>query len=203
METQERDNKQAKGVSSEGGVESMITPTVKRLFDLVLKRERLAEVPPRFRDPNFFDEVPLYSRYKQVEFLKQHGDVDLLLLELSLGYLQRVSSLSPCTKSKRLLAVTIVRDEVNESIVPYIFICNNSVKSRLRSLHLARPSDGLGKHIQNLVERIVNRANYRVLEDRSTVPDDVRVFVGYKSPPDGLMGLGAFMNNVPEKKPSR
>jgi hypothetical protein len=203
METQKRDNKQAKGVSTEGGVERMITPSIQRHFDLVLKAERLAEIPPRFHDPSFFDEVPLYSRYSQVDFLKQHGNVDLLLLELSLHYLQRVASESPRTRSKRLLAVTIIRDDVNESIVPYIFICNNNVKSQLRSLQLSSPSDGLGKHIQGLMDRLATSADYRVLEDRSTVPGDVRVFISYNSPQNSLMGLEAFMNSARERNSRR
>jgi hypothetical protein len=196
METQERNNKQAKGVSAESGVEGMIPASARHQFNSVLKAEQLADFPSSFRDPVFFDEVPLYSRYEQVDFLKQYGEVDRLLLELSLEYLQRVRSEWATNKPKRFIAVTIVRDDVNEYIVPSIFICNSNARKRLKDLHLSPPSKGLGKHVQILMQNTEHPQDYRVLEDRSTVSDDVRVFISYKAPPQGLINLDAFTNGA-------
>jgi hypothetical protein len=196
METPERNNKQAKGVSAESGVEGMISPPARLQFNSVLKVEHLADIPSRFSDPAFFDEVPLYSRYEQVDFLKQYGEVDQLLLALSLEYLQRAKSDWAPNKARRFIAVTIIRDDVNEPIVPYIFICNSNARRRLKDLHLSPPSKGLGQHIQSLMRKIDRSQDYRVLEDRSTVPDDVRVFISYKSLPQGWISLGAFTNGA-------
>jgi len=171
----------------------MISPSAKYSFDSVLRAEGLADIPSSFRDPSFFDEVPLYSRYEQVEFLKQYGEADRLLLELSLEYLQRVKSERTANKAMRFISVTIVRDDVNEYIVPYIFICNSNARMRLKDLHLSLPSKGLGKHIQSLMQKTDHPQDYRVLEDRSTVSDDVKVFISYKSPPQGLISLDAFV----------
>jgi hypothetical protein len=198
METQERDNKKTKRFSAGSGVERMIPLSAKRRFESVLKAEQLADIPSSFRDPAFCDEVPLYSRYKQVNYLTKYGDVDLLLLELSLDYLKRIVAETPATKSRRFLAVTIVRDDDNEYIVPYIFICNSNVKSRLKGLHLSLPSSTLGKYIQSLLRQSDHSSDYRVLDDRSTVPESVRVFVSYKTPPDRLVSLDECMNNRSE-----
>jgi len=196
METQKRNNKRAKGVSAKLRVERLIPPTARDQFASVLKAEQLEDIPPGFRDPTFFDEVPLYSRYEQVDFLKHHGEVDRLLLELSLDYLKRVRSELPATTSKRFLALTIVRDDDNECIVPCIFVCNSNAKRRMKDLRLSVPSKGLGKHVQSLMRKTEHSQDYSVLEDRSTFPDEVRVFVSYKTPPQGLIGLEAFTNGA-------
>jgi hypothetical protein len=174
----------------------MIPPLARQQFGSVLKAERLADIPSSFRDPAFCDEVPLYSRYTQVDFLKQYGEVDRLLLELSLEYLQRVKSAGSTNKPERFIAVTIIRDDVKECIVPHIFICNSNARTRLKDLHLSPPSKGLGKYIEGLVETAGHPQDYSVLEDRATVPDHVRVFVSYRSPPQGVVSLEAFTNGA-------
>jgi hypothetical protein len=196
METPERNNKPAEGVSAESRVEGMIPATAKQRFAAVLKAELLADIPSSFRDPTFFDEVPLYSRYAQIDFLKEYGEVDRLLLELSLEYLQRAESELATTKSNRFIAVTIFRSDADEYIVPSIFVCNSKAGTRLKSLHLLPPSKGLGEYIKSLMQKIGRPQDYYVLEDRTTVPDDVRVFISYKSPPLGMVSLEAFTNGA-------
>lgn len=161
-------------------------------FDRLLKRQHLDDVS-RFSDPNYFDEVPLYSRYEQVEFLKDYGDMNLLVMDLALGYLDRVAAESHISRSKRLIAITVIRDGDDEYIVPSIFVCNSSVKTRLKALRLLTPSQGLGTQIEVLAE-YARGDTFSVFEDRDTVADDVRVFVSYKSPPPGLISLETFAN---------
>ncbi len=57
-------------------MESMTSPAVKTRFDSVLRGRHLADPASSFADPDFFDEVPLYARYEEVDFLKQYGDVN-------------------------------------------------------------------------------------------------------------------------------
>ncbi len=155
----------------------------------------LADPASSFADPDFFDEVPLYARYKEVDFLKQYGDVNSLLIELSLDYLERVAS-EPCTGShRRFVAITVISDDESEYIVPSIFVCNRDVLTRLKELHLSSPSKGFGKRIEALVKKAKRHTLFCVLEDRSSVPDDVRVFISYKSPPAGFVGLEAEKTN--------
>ena len=94
----------------------MISPSAKYSFDSVLRAEGLADIPSSFRDPSFFDEVPLYSRYEQVDFLRRYGEVDRLLLELSLEYLQRVKIEGTANKPKRFIADEPVPD--NPDLAP-------------------------------------------------------------------------------------
>jgi hypothetical protein len=176
-------------------VENMIPLSARRQFAAVLKAGRLDGIPSSFRDPAYFDEVPLYSRYAQVDFLKQYGDVDRLLLELSLEYMNRVISERTATQQKRFVAVAIIRDS-DEFIVPHIFICNGNARARLKDLHLSLPSAGLGKNIESLLRQIDKSRQYGTLEDRTTREDDVRVFVSYKSPPQGMISLEEFRNSA-------
>jgi hypothetical protein len=196
METSEWTYEQTKGILTEGRMEGMISSIVKTRFESVLRDRHLSD-PSRFTEPDFFDEVPLYARYKEVEFLKDYGDgnVDLQLIELSLDYLERVTSETPPSKSKRFVAITIIRDD-DEYIVPSIFVCNRDVAKRLKELHLSLPTKGLGKQIKNLVKDAGFRNAYTILEDTHTVTDDVRVFIGHKSPPPGLVAIKEFANGA-------
>ncbi len=174
----------------------MIPSQVKMRFDNVLRKQQLADVVSTFGNPDFFDEVPLFSRYDQVDFLKQYGDVNLLLLELALDYLDRVASEIHIGNANRFVATTVISDDVAECIVPSVFVCNGKIKARLKDLHLSPPSEGLGKRIEALVRKANLHGVFAVLEDRVTVPDDVRVFIGYNSPPHGLVSLMTFANGV-------
>src|SRR5208283_5100482 len=157
---------------------------------------RLVDIPASFRDPAFFDEVPLYSRYEQVEFLKQYGEVDRLLLELSLEYLQSVKLETDASLPERFIALAIIRDDPQGFIVPYIFICNSNAAVRLKGLRLSPPSKGLGKYIQSLVQKTASPQNYRVLEDRAIVPNAVRVFVLCESSPAESIPVKTFADHA-------
>jgi len=174
----------------------MSTFQVKKRFDALLEKQHLADIVSSFGDADFFDEIPLYSRYSQVEFLKPYGDVNMLLVELALDYLDRVKSEIPIGKGKRFTAITVISDDDAEYIVPSIFVCNGNVKTRLRNLHLSSPSEGLGKRIEALVKKANLDSTYGVLEDRTTVPGDVRVFVSYNSPPQGFVSQQTFADGV-------
>jgi hypothetical protein len=185
----------------------MISSAVRTKFDSVLRGRHLADPASRFADPDFFDEVPLYARYEEVKFLKEFGDVNSLLIELSLDYLERVASkqhtgtVGRRVASKqqtgtvgRFVAITVISDDEYEYVVPSIFVCNRKAETRLKNLHLSSPSKGFGKRIERFVKEANRRTTFSVLEDRSTVPGDVRVFIGYKSPPTGFVGIQAFVN---------
>jgi hypothetical protein len=178
-------------------MEDMITSIVKMRFESVLRGRQLGNLS-RFAVSDFFDEVPLYARYKEVEFLKDYGDgnVDLQLIELALDYLERVVSETPPQKTKRFLAITIIRDDENNYLVPSIFVCNKDVTKRLKDLHLSLPRKGLGKQVELLVKKAGFQRAYTVLEDKQTVPNDVRVFISHKSPPEGLVPIKEFADGV-------
>lgn len=172
----------------------MSTATVDTKFDEVLKEELLSDVSI-YSVRDFFDEIPLYSRYKQIEFLKQRGDVDLLLIELALQYLDRVMS-EVHMPVQRFAAITVTGAEADEFIVPRIFVCNGAVRSKLKKLHLTRPTASFGKRIASLVRKAAPDRSYSVMQDESTIPGDVRVFVGSKLPPEGILSLDSFVKGT-------
>ena len=63
-----------------------LTATIKSQFENLLRMGGLADRSIFDRRP-FFAELPLYSRYAQVAFLKEYGDPNTLLIELALDYL--------------------------------------------------------------------------------------------------------------------
>jgi hypothetical protein len=199
LEARQWTDKDPGGILKESGVENMNTASIQCEFDKVLSAERLADVASVFSDRDFCDEVPLYSRFKQVEFLKRHGDVNALLMELALEYLDRVKS-EVKLASKRLVAISVSRDNDDGYIVPAIFVCNRETKTQLRGLRLAAPSSGLGQQIEALVKKARPDTAYIVLEDDTTVPGDVRVFVSFKSPVRGLENLETFAPVIPRRQ---
>jgi hypothetical protein len=122
-------------------------------------------------------------------------------LGVSLEYLQRVESAGTTSKSERFLALTIIRDGIDEHIVTYIFICNDDARARLKVLHLLPPSNGLGEYVERLLQKMEHAQGYRVFEDRCTLSDDVRVFIGRDTPPQGSIGLDAFTAPVSDAFP--
>ena len=100
------------------------------------------------------------------------------------------------SKTKWFVAITVIGDDDDGYIVPSIFVCNSHVKTRLKELHLSAPSNGLGRRIEALLKEAKLHTAFSVFEDRSTVPDDVRIFVGYKSPPQGFVSLETFVKGA-------
>ena len=95
----------------------------------VLKQEHLAD-PSIFFRTGFFDEIPLYSRYEQVEpFVGKTSTPDVLLLGLALDYLEEVASYAKA-RSTFLAAITILDDRDFDQIVPNVFVCHGRVKQR-------------------------------------------------------------------------
>lgn len=66
------------------------TMTYEKFRRQVLRHERLDDVSIFFA-PGFFDEIPLYSRYKQIEpFINDTDSPEAFLLDLALAYLAEI-----------------------------------------------------------------------------------------------------------------
>ncbi len=63
------------------------------MFWRMLEKNRLVDLS-QFHKPDFFEEVPLYSRYADVSFLADHSadEASIVLLKLSLKFLKSVVS---------------------------------------------------------------------------------------------------------------
>lgn len=192
LETQERANEAAMRFSETSGLEFMISSPMKAQFEAVLRVQHLIDDLPIIAAPAYFDEIPLYSRYQQVNLLKQFGSTNLLLVELALEYLERVVAAMQPNRLKRFVAVTIISHDDKTPIIPQIFVCNGDVDQHLSGLQLTEPSEGLGRQIEELVREARPGGEFSVLEDHSTVSGEARVFIASKSPPHGFVPLERF-----------
>jgi hypothetical protein len=166
----------------------MISSPLRARFESVLRDQHLADDLSAFADPAYFDETPLYSQYRQVDFLEQDGDFNLMVIELSLDYLDRVVSAMRGDQFTRFAAITVISDDEGKHLVPQIFVCNGDVKRPLAVLRLSLPASGLAREVARLVKQ-ARPDGFTVLEDTTTVPGEVRVFVGHESPPRGFLAL--------------
>ncbi len=143
----------------------MIAEIISR-FEDILKERELDDVSI-FLDPDFDDEAPLYARYKQIEFLQEYGDVDLLLMELSLDYLKRATP--SIREDFKVFAITVIKDD--GPIVPYIF-----VSKLFNPPLLSSKLNEVGKYIESIVKTI-DPESYLILQDDVTVPGSPRIFI--------------------------
>lgn len=158
-------------------------------FESILRQERLAD-RSQFSAPQLFEELPLYSRFDQIEFLSDMGDVNVLLLELAIKYLKEVVENHPTTPAW-FAAVTVWDHdgEKNDPIVPKILICNGDVQRRLGDVQLQPAAGKLASLIESTLSASGNSDQMVVMEDDDTVAGSVRYFIGYKTPPKGMVAL--------------
>lgn len=164
--------------------------SVRQRLEAVLREEKLDDRSQFFDVPGFFDEIPLYSRYRQISFLKKHGDPSGLLLEFALEYLESVirARRSP---TECFAAITAVEHEEAEFLVPRIYICHGRIRSRLRSLHLARPVSRFAMGLKRSLSTLKSSARYALAQDTISAPGNIRAFVSYrKAPVENVITLG-------------
>jgi hypothetical protein len=178
----------------------MIPLEAQQEFELVLRNERLAD-RSQFSKQHIFEELPLYSRYDQIRFLSQFGDLDALLLELALNYLKEVAD-NHAPEATWLGAVTIWEDdsEDGDPIVPMIFICNGDVKQRLKDLDLQPALGKFASFVKAALRSIGKQDQMVVMQDDDTVEGSVRYFISYNVPPQGMMSLSEFHAEHPRRR---
>jgi hypothetical protein len=153
-----------------------------KYFQKVLNAQKLEDLS-QFYSAEFCDEVPLYSRYKQVSFLKdmtlEQGNETLLAM--GLDFLENIIA-NHTGDDPFFAALTVWQDENGELIVPNIYICNTNARRQLKKLNLHKLKAPFSKNISDLVRKATGAARYVVLEDDHTLENDIRVFIGPKKP---------------------
>ena len=112
-------------------MERMIDPNdyESRLWNL-LETKRLADLS-QYHRPDFLDEVPLYTRETDIDFLpRDPAEANLILLRFSLKFLKSVVAYES-HRSGYLAAIT-VSDFDDTRIVPCLFVWNASLR-KIRS----------------------------------------------------------------------
>ena len=77
--------------------------------------------PSKLLTADFFDEIPLYSRYEQIEPFLRHGRVSAnkVLLDLALEYLAEICGDAKGSRSF-VAAITIPDDKDSRYIIPSV-----------------------------------------------------------------------------------
>ncbi|HET6883908.1 MAG TPA: hypothetical protein VFI31_27385 [Pirellulales bacterium] len=171
----------------------MSLPTeVTEKFEAVLEQERLVD-RSLFDAPGFFDELPLYSRYTQIEFLNRYGNADELLIQLSLDYLESVVERRR-SHAECFAAITIRDQGDQEHVVPYIFLCNGWVTRRLKPLRLTPPTSELAKSLRQSLDLLSRSSKFALAQDTISSPGNTRVFIALRrAPTERVLTLGELL----------
>ena len=158
-----------------------------RLWGL-LEEEKLADLS-QFHQRGFFDEVPLYSRESDIDFL---GDgkktASEILLRFALKFLKSVIAYEE--HHTGYFAAITVWSLSADPLVPNLFVWCGAVRELEKKLALTVVTTPFGKQIKKLVQRLHLGESFEVLEDISTVPDTTRVFIAPVRPPyEGFVAL--------------
>jgi hypothetical protein len=146
----------------------------------VLQTEGLDE-PTLFAAADAFDEIPLYSRYVQLGFLRRESSSmrdDILLGAAGLLLQRLVSRLRG--KGAFFAAVTVLEERPMHLLVPRVFVCRGRPRSRLASLKgMTRATSELSRRLAASLTRLGVRQRYSLRDDAITVPGHMRVFMGH------------------------
>jgi len=151
------------------------------ILNKILKRQELADLS-QYSTPGFFDEIPLYSRFREVKFLEKlrQEDADKVLIGFGLQYLDSiVQQIEPTPLF--FAALTFLDFPEDDYLVPNIFVCNGEVHSVLGDkLILRQPRGQFSTRINKAIKSLNLISLYSLKEDPYTVRECMRVFVGHR-----------------------
>jgi len=152
----------------------------------ILTRGRLVDLS-QFHRPNVFDEVPLFTRYSDLDFLAgvEKNRANAVLLEFALKFLKAVISYEE-HRSTYLAAITAWVSDPDDWIIPNLFFWSGNagrLKSLKKNLIVERVTTRFGMKMKKLVSERISHSQFDVLEDRSTLPGETRAFVSFSRPP--------------------
>jgi len=161
----------------------------RRLWE-VLEKEKLTDLSQFHRVG--FDEVPLFSRESDLEFLPQeNGAAREMLLRFALKFLNAVIAYEKHPTG--YFAAITLWDVPSERLVPNLFAwCGNTgrLKEKLALDHATTP---FAKGIKKVLPKLHLVEKLEVREDTSTDPDATRVFVAPgRAPYKGFLPLTAL-----------
>ncbi|ODT96809.1 MAG: hypothetical protein ABS79_07815 [Planctomycetes bacterium SCN 63-9] len=146
----------------------------------ILTRGRLVDLS-QFHKPDAFEEVPLFTRYSELDFLngKTSSEINSILLRFALKFLKTII-LYEEHRTHYLAAITIWEPlDSDDPIVPNLFFWSGKadrVKNLKKQLPLDRVSTPFGRKIKQLAGAGAH-PRFDVLEDHSTIPGESRIFV--------------------------
>ena len=153
------------------------------LFWQMLEKNRLVDLS-QFHKPDFFEEVPLYSRYADIAFLKDHAadEASALLLRFALKFLRSVISYEEHA-APFFAAITVADFSPGDPIVPNLFVWSRPLAELYEKLKLAEATTPFGRKMKRVVSQFDLPDRHEVFEDTTTVPGLAREFVAPSLPP--------------------
>ncbi len=159
-----------------------------RLWKL-LEKAKLADLS-QFHQPESFDEVPLFSRESDIEFLLKDNAAREILLRFALKFLRSVIAYEEHRRGY-FAAITIWGSA--DPLVPNLFVWCGDVRKLKEKLALEAATTSFGKQIKKLVSKLHLGKTFGVREDTLTLPRETRVFIAPEQPPyKGFVPLTAF-----------
>jgi hypothetical protein len=150
----------------------------------VLTEERLVDLS-QFHRPGFFDEVPLFSRASEIDFLSRYSnkEVNAILIRFALKFLKAVVSYEE-HRSSYFAAITVWPAPEGDPLVPNLFVWCGSVWKLRNTLVLEAARTSLAKGIRQIVSGKGSGGDgFEILEDRTTDPAQSRVFIALAKKP--------------------
>ena len=165
----------------------MIAHTHQKWFQELVEAEGLADYRRFLRD-DFFDEIPFYSRYQQLDAIDSNdvAEINRQLIELCLVYLNELLSAHAASGSL-FAAITLIHQGRNRPILPSLFACHGaSVPHVLENLSLSPPTSRFAGQLRQILRNSNLDSRFSVLQDEATTPGQPRYFLVPKFDPDSL-----------------
>jgi len=143
----------------------------------ILAKEHLVDLSQFHKSP-FFDEVPLFSRESDIEFLSRHpeDEASVILLRFALKFFNSVVSYEK-HRAAYFAAITVWNYSETDPFMPNLFVCSGCIPWLKKKLVLNKATTPFGKRIKGLVSRVDLGVRFEVLEDTSTDRDMQRIFI--------------------------
>ena len=101
------------------------------------------------------------------------------LLGLALDFLREIIAHTK-PHGEFFAAITVLDNKDFDQIVPNVFVCHGKVRQRFATYAFAGHPHRLESSLTAIINRLDRKGEFQVLEDTLTVPDHVRVFIGYR-----------------------
>ncbi len=169
-----------------------------RLWRL-LEKDNLADLA-RYHQRRFFDEVPLFSRDSDIDFLpKAKKAARGILVTFALKFLQSVIAYEQ-HPSGYFAAITLWNLSA-DAFVPNLFAWCAPIRELEDKLELSLGTTPFAKETKKLVNGLRLSETFKVLEDSRTDPDSPRVFIAPAHPPyRGFAALDTFRRQTSASK---
>ncbi len=147
-----------------------------KLWD-ILAKEHLVDLS-QFHSSPFFDEVPLFSRQSDIEFLSRYpeDEASVILLRFALKFFNSVVSYEK-HRAAYFAAITVWNHLETDPFIPNLFVCSGRIPWLKKKLVLNEATTPFGKRIKRFVSRVDLGVRFEVLEDTSTDRDMQRIFI--------------------------